>query len=119
MSSYVAACAVLPAVSCTFGPFGTGGSAGAGPRAVGTTLQRSVALSGIQSHGSPVVALMPLVASAAAPVETLATQRSMPSGRVLRNDSFAPSCEKRTLEMFALAGTEIFVSFPPSRALMV
>src|SRR5689334_20922264 len=119
MSSYVAACAVLPAVSCTFVPLGTGGSAGAGPRPIGTTLHRSVALSASQSHGSPVVALRPLAASGALPVLALAIHRSMPSARVLRNDSFEPSREKRTFEMFAFGGTATFVSFPPSIDLRV
>src|SRR5882762_2015458 len=110
MSSYVAACAVFPSLTCTFGPLGTAGSAGAGPRPAGTSLQTSVALSGSQSHGSPVVALTRSLASLALPVAVSAIQRSMPSVLVLRKASFAPSGENFTFDRLACGGTATLIS---------
>src|SRR5947199_8110147 len=95
-----------------FGPDGTIGSAGAGRRPAGTSLQTSVVLSGIQSHGSPVVAFRRSLAAFALPVVTLAIHNSMPSLFVFRNASFDPSGENLTLEMFACGGTVTFTSLP-------
>src|SRR5437867_848246 len=95
-----------------FGPDGTVGSAGAGPRPAGTSLQTSVALSGIQSHGSPVVAFSRSLTDFALPVVTLAIHNSMSSLFVFRNASFEPSGENLTLEMFACGGTVTLNSLP-------
>src|SRR5436190_19707644 len=98
-----------------FGPDGTVGSGGAGPRPVGTSSHTIVMLSFSQSHGSPVVALMRSlpVTAFAAPVAVSAIHRSMPFSFVLRNERCAPSGENLMLDRLACGGTVTFVS-PPS-----
>src|SRR6266536_5630739 len=95
-----------------FGPLGTVGSAGAGPRPGGTSSQIKVALSGSQSHGSPPVALsrsVPLIIFAW-PVAVSVTHNWMPLSLVFRNERCAPSGEKRTFDTFACGGTLTFTS---------
>src|SRR3954451_22006873 len=106
MSSSVGAGDGLPEFSCTFGPAGTRGSAGAAPREAGTVVQTSVALSS-QSHGSPAGELRrsPPLTSRDCPVIVSATHTSMPAAFVLVNASRLPSGENSTSPTLALAGT--------------
>src|ERR1043166_4864365 len=97
-----------------FGPAGTVGAAGTGPRMPGTQVQISVLLSRNQSHGSPVVALsrsVPLIILDF-PVVLSAIHSSMPLVFVLRKDKCVPSGEKWMFERFACAGTMTLVSVP-------
>src|SRR5258706_10099350 len=116
MSSYVAAGAALPLVSWIFGPIGTFGSCGAGPRPDGTSWQIKVVLSCSQSQGSPIVALrrsLPLI-NLARPLAVSATHNSIRSSLRFWKERREPSGEKRTFKMFACGGTITF-TFPPSR----
>src|ERR1041384_8032552 len=100
--------------SWMFGPVGTRGSAGAGPRPAGTGGPRSVVPSFSQSIGSPPVAFKrstPLTCFAT-PVVVSATHNSMPLSLVLVNESRLPSGENPTLPMFAFGGTLTFFSAP-------
>src|SRR6266446_111776 len=97
-----------------FGPVGTIGSGGAGPRPAETSSQINVTLSCSQSHGSPVVELSrsaPLIILAL-PVATSATHNSMPLSLVLRNERCVPSGEKCTFERFGCGGAVILISLP-------
>ena len=96
----------LPSFSWTFGPVGTVGAAGAGPRSAGTSSHTIVTLSRSQSHGSPVGG----VDAIAFPRSPLSSCRSSPSAThnsmavsfVCRNASRDPSGENFTLEIARL-----------------
>src|SRR5262249_49871298 len=97
-----------------FGPGGTAGSCGAGPRPEATISQMSVTLSCSQSHGSPVVAFarsVPLTIFDA-PVAASATQISIPVSLVLRKDRWLPSGENLTFEIRGCGGSVTLVSAP-------
>src|SRR6185295_11617587 len=101
MSSKVGAGEALPRFSLIFGPGGTLGSAGAGPRLATTSVQMTTLLFASQSQGSPVAAFRrsrPLIIRAR-PFATSAIHNSIALGLVFRNDRRVPSGEKRTFEM--------------------
>src|SRR6185503_8840474 len=97
-----------------FGPDGTAGSAGAGPRPAGTSWHSSVVPSLSQSQGSPAAAFRRSVALTSFdwPVAVSATHSSIPFGLMFVKDNRFASGEKLTLAMLGLAGTVIFLSVP-------
>src|SRR4051812_31873784 len=116
MSSSVGAGDGLPEFSCTLGPEGTRGSAGAAPREAGTVVQTTAVLSSSQSHGSPAVALRRSApdTSFACPLATSATHNSIPFGFVFVNDRYLPLGENSRPPTSAAGGSATFLSAPPA-----
>src|SRR5436853_7185316 len=104
-----------------FGPLGTAGSAGAGPRPAGTSWHMRLAPSFSQSEASPLVlfSLSEPVTNLDLPVAVSATQSSIPFSLVLVNERCLPFGEKLTSPRFAFGGTVTLISDPSAIDLRV
>src|SRR6476659_7633461 len=95
MSSTVGAGAATPRLSWMFGPVGTVGAFGSGPRLVFTNAQRSESPLPIPEHGSPNTELSCAgVIDFAWPVAVSPIHNSTPLSRMLVNANFLPSALK-------------------------